>query len=40
MLGHKMPGYSMTEMYASADPSHMIATKRALDELLLAGETS
>ena len=31
-----MPGYSITEMYAGADPSHMRATKTALDKLLRA----
>ena len=36
LLGHKMPGYSITEMYAGADPSHMMATKAALDKLLRA----
>jgi integrase len=36
LLGHKMPGYSITEMYAGADPSHMKATKAALDTLLRA----
>ena len=36
LLGHKMPGYSITEMYASADPGHMKATKAALDALLRA----
>jgi integrase len=36
LLGHKMPGYSITEMYASADPSHMKAARAALDELLRA----
>ena len=37
LLGHKMPGYSITELYAGADPSHMGATKAALDKLLRAG---
>ena len=27
LMGHKMPGYTITEMYAGADPSHMGATK-------------
>ncbi len=36
LLGHKMPGYSITEMYAGADPRHMKATKAALDDLLRA----
>ena len=36
LLGHKMPGYSITELYAGADPSHMKATKAALDTLLRA----
>jgi integrase len=36
LLGHKMPGHSMTEMYAAADPNHMQAAKTALDELLRA----
>jgi len=34
LLGHKMPGHTVTEMYAAADPKHMEATKTALDELL------
>jgi integrase len=36
LLGHKMPGYSITEMYANADPSHMKAARAALDKLLRA----
>jgi hypothetical protein len=36
LLGHKMPGYSITELYAAADPSHMGATRAALDKLLRA----
>jgi integrase len=36
LLGHKMPGYSITEMYAGADPTHMKATKAALNALLRA----
>jgi len=36
LLGHKMPGYTITQMYAGADPSHMKATKTALDKLLRA----
>ena len=36
LLGHKMPGFSITEMFASADPSHMKATRAALDALLRA----
>ena len=36
LLGHTMPGYSIAEMYAGADPSHMRATKTALDKLLRA----
>jgi integrase len=34
LLGHKMPGHTVTEMYATADPKHMEATKLALDQLL------
>lgn len=34
LLGHKMAGHSMTEIYAAADPNHMHAAKTALDELL------
>ena len=36
LLGHKMPGHTVTEMYAAADPAHMQAAKAALDELLRA----
>ena len=34
LLGHKMQGHSVTEIYAHADPRHMEATKAALDKLL------
>lgn len=36
LLGHKMPGHSVTELYAAADPQHMMATKEALNRLLRA----
>jgi hypothetical protein len=36
LLGHGLPGYTVTELYAAADPSYMTATKAALDKLLLA----
>ena len=36
LLGHKLPGYSITEIYAAADPAHMKAAKAALDKLLRA----
>jgi hypothetical protein len=36
LLGHKLPGYSITELYAAADPVHMEATRNALDQLLRA----
>ena len=34
LLGHKMPGHNVTELYAAADPQHMQATKHALNTLL------
>jgi len=36
LLGHKMQGHSVTELYAHADPRDLEATKAALDELLRA----
>jgi integrase len=36
VLGHRLPGYNVTEMYAAADPNHMTATKLALDKLVRA----
>ncbi len=33
LLGHKMPGHNVTELYAAADPQHMQATKQALNRL-------
>ena len=36
LLGHGLPGYTVTELYAAADPNYMVATKAALDKLLLA----
>ena len=36
LLGHRLPGYNVTETYATADPNHMDATKLALDKLLRA----
>lgn len=33
-LGHKMPGYNITEMYASASPDYLEKSVAALDKLL------
>jgi hypothetical protein len=30
LLGHKIPGYSITEMYAGADPGHKGRTRHAV----------
>ena len=35
-MGHKLPGYTITEIYAGADPKHMVAIKAALNKLLRA----
>lgn len=35
-LGHRMPGYNITEVYAHADPAYMAASREALQKLLLA----
>jgi integrase len=35
-LGHKMPGYNITEIYASASPDYLDKSTAALDKLLLA----
>lgn len=34
-LGHRMPGYNVTETYAHADPNHMLASREALQRLVL-----
>lgn len=36
LLGHRMKGSNVTEIYATADPAYMTASKAALDKLLLA----
>ena len=36
LMGHKLPGYTITEIYAGADPQHMAAAKATLDKLLRA----
>ncbi len=33
-LGHKMPGFSMTERYSAWDPSYLSQASEALDKLL------
>lgn len=35
-LGHKMPGYNITEMYASASPDYLQKSAKAIDKLLRA----
>lgn len=35
-LGHKMPGYSMTELYAADSPDYLENAARAIDKLLRA----
>ncbi|WP_425107235.1 site-specific integrase [Ancylobacter sp.] len=35
-LGHRMPGYSITEVYAAADPLYMAASREALEKLVRA----
>ena len=36
LMGHKLPGYTITEIYAGADSQHTAAAKTALDKLLRA----
>lgn len=33
-LGHKMPGYNITEMYASASPDYLEKSSAAIEKLL------
>jgi integrase len=35
-LGHRMPGYLITEVYAAADPLYMAASREALEKLVRA----
>lgn len=35
-LGHKMPGYNITEMYASASPDYLQKSAKAIEKLLRA----
>lgn len=35
-LGHRMPGYNVTEVYAHADPLYMAASREALEKLVCA----
>ncbi|MDE1571213.1 hypothetical protein [Aquabacter sediminis] len=35
-LGHRMPGLSVTEVYAHADPAYMAASREALQKLVRA----
>ena len=35
-LGHRMPGYNITEVYAHADPAYMAASREALEKLVRA----
>ncbi|MFG1413993.1 site-specific integrase [Xanthobacter sp. VTT E-85241] len=35
-LGHRMPGYNITEVYAHADPAYMAASREALQKLVRA----
>jgi hypothetical protein len=35
-LGHRLPGVTVTDLYAVADPNYMLASRKALDVLLHA----
>jgi len=33
-MGHRMPGYNVTEIYAHADPNHMALSRKAMQKLV------